>query len=84
MFRETELFEFTGVITLNICFSHWIKKEVRKTELDTRDELLECILDAAACLKKSEDQLRRTTPDLRTRVAKCTEVPFARVNSKKV
>ena len=38
------------------------------------DELLASILDAAACIKKREDQLRRTTRDLRTRVAKCTEV----------
>ena len=38
------------------------------------DELLAHILDAAARIKKSEDQLRRTTRDLRTRFAKCTEV----------
>ena len=38
------------------------------------DELLARILDAAACIKKREDQLRRTTRDLRTRVAKCIEV----------
>jgi hypothetical protein len=38
------------------------------------DELLASILDDAAGIKKREDQLRRTTRDLRTRVAKCTEV----------
>ena len=38
------------------------------------DELLARILDAAACIKKREDQLRRTTRDLHTRVAKSTEV----------
>jgi hypothetical protein len=38
------------------------------------DELLALILDAAACINKREDQLRRTTRDLSTRVAKCTEV----------
>ena len=32
------------------------------------------ILDAAACIKKREDKLRRTTRDLRTRVVKCGEV----------
>jgi hypothetical protein len=31
-------------------------------------------LDAADCIKKREEQLSRTTRDLRTRVAKCTEV----------
>jgi hypothetical protein len=39
-----------------------------------RDELLARILYAAVCIKKREDQLRRTTRDLSTRVAKCTEV----------
>jgi len=38
-----------------------------------REEFLTRILDAAASIKKHEDQLRRTTHDLRTRVAKCTE-----------
>jgi hypothetical protein len=38
------------------------------------DELLARILDAAARINKREDQLRRATRDLRTRVAKCTEV----------
>ena len=47
--------------------------EVYKTKVDTRDELLDRILDAAARIKKREDQLRRTTRDLRTRVARCTE-----------
>jgi len=42
--------------------------------VDTRDELLAGNLDAAAGTKKSEDQLRRTTRDLRTRVANCIEV----------
>jgi hypothetical protein len=34
------------------------------------DELLAHILHAAVCIKKREDQLRRTTRDLRTRIAK--------------
>jgi hypothetical protein len=42
--------------------------------VDTADELLAGILVAAACIEKREDQLRRTTRDVRTRVAKCTEV----------
>jgi hypothetical protein len=46
---------------------------VHKRKVDTRDELLARILVAAARIKKCEDQLRRAR-DLRTRVAKCTEV----------
>jgi len=41
--------------------------------MNTRQEMLVIILDAAASMKKSEDQLRRTTRDIRTQVAKCTE-----------
>jgi hypothetical protein len=52
----------------------WTKSEVYKRKLDTRDELLARILDAAACIKKREDQLGQTLRDLSTRVAKCTEV----------
>jgi hypothetical protein len=41
--------------------------------MDTQDELHAHILDDAARIKKREDQLRRTTRDLRTRVTKFTE-----------
>jgi hypothetical protein len=51
-----------------------MKSEVYNRKVDTRDELLARILDAAARIKKREDQLRRTTRDLRTRVAKGSEV----------
>jgi hypothetical protein len=51
-----------------------MKSEVYIINIDTPNELLARILDAAACIKKREDQLRRTTRDLHTPVAKCTEV----------
>ena len=51
-----------------------MKGEVYKTSMDTPDKLLARILDAAVRIKKHEDQPRRTTHDLRTPVAKCTEV----------
>jgi len=54
-----------------------MKYEVYKTKVDAGDELLSRILDAATCTKKREDQLRRTTRDLCTRVVKCTEVSGA-------
>jgi hypothetical protein len=40
-------------------------------KVDTRDELLANILNAAAPTKKCEDQLNRKKLDRRTRVAKC-------------
>jgi len=51
-----------------------MKGEVYKRKVDIRDELLALILDAAARIKKREDQLRKTTRDLRIGVAKCIEV----------
>jgi hypothetical protein len=50
------------------------QRSLHKRKVDTPDELLDRILDAAGCIKKSEDQLRRTARDLRTRIAECTEV----------
>jgi hypothetical protein len=58
---------------LDFCLWGWIKSEVYKRKVDTRDELLARILDADAGIKKREDQLRRTTRNLRTRVAQCIE-----------
>ena len=51
-----------------------MNSQVYKSKVDTPDELLVRILDAAASTRKGEDQLRRTTRDLSTRVAKCIEV----------
>ena len=45
-----------------------------KRNMDKPDVLSARILDAVVRIKKREDQLRRTTRDLHTRVAKCTEV----------
>jgi hypothetical protein len=44
-----------------------------QNKMDTPDQLLARILDDTARIKSHEDQLRRTTRDLRTRVAKCSE-----------
>jgi hypothetical protein len=59
-------------LTLDFCFWGSMNSEVYKRNVDPPDELLARILDATACTKKREDQLRRTTRDLRTRAAECT------------
>jgi hypothetical protein len=51
-----------------------MKSEVYKRKMDTREELLARNLDAAVHKKRREDQLRQTTRERRTRVAKCGEV----------
>ena len=55
-------------------FFGWMKSEVYKRKVDTPDGSLARILDVVATIKKREDQLRRTTRDLHTRVEKCVEV----------
>jgi hypothetical protein len=74
MVTETELFVSTDLSPLDFSLCGWTKSEVYKRKVDTRDELLVRILDAAASIKKREDQFRRKTRDLRTRVAKCIDV----------
>jgi hypothetical protein len=54
----------------------WMKSEVYKRNVDTLDEFLTRISDAAVSIKRSEDHLRQTTPDIRTRVAKWMERYF--------
>jgi len=51
-----------------------MKSDVYKIKMDTQHELFVRILHAAGCINKRKDQLRRTTRDLRTPVAKCSEV----------
>jgi hypothetical protein len=52
----------------------WIKGEVYKRKVDTREEWLARVLDPADRNKEFEDQLGRTTRYLLMRVAKCIEV----------
>jgi hypothetical protein len=52
----------------------WMKSEIYIINIDASDELLARILDASGCIKERKDQIRRTSRDFRTRVAKCTEV----------
>ena len=67
-----QLFEPVGLTTLDFCLWEWMKSEVYKRKVDTQDELLARMLDAAARTKKREDQPERTTRDLQARSAKYT------------
>jgi hypothetical protein len=55
---------------LDFCLWGWIKSEVYKRRVDTRDELLARILDTAALVNQREDKLGPKTCGLRTQVAK--------------
>ena len=70
---KVELFESPDLSPLDLCLWGCTKSAVSKRKVDTRDQLLSGISDAAARIKKGEDQVRRTTGDLSARVAKCVQ-----------
>jgi len=74
MVIELDPFECPKLTLLNLCLWSCLKSEVYKRKVDTRHDFIARILDAAARVKKREDQVRRTTRDLRIRVAKCVEI----------
>ena len=76
MFTEIERFESPDLTPLDFCWWGLMKSEGYERNVDTRDEIPDCILCAADRTKKREDQLRRRTRGLRTRVAECTEVDY--------
>jgi hypothetical protein len=70
MITEIGVRESPDLTPLEFCLWGWMNSEIHRRKKNIRDELLAFSLDAAACRKKHEDQLRRTTRHLRTRVAK--------------
>jgi hypothetical protein len=51
-----------------------MKSEVYRRKVDSWDELLDRIMDAIALIKERQDELRRATRHVLTRVPKCTDV----------
>jgi len=52
-----------------------MKREVYKEKVNTRDELVARIMNSVALIKQErQDDLRRATPTVASRVIKCTEV----------
>jgi hypothetical protein len=53
----------------------WMKSEVYKEKVNTRDELVTRIMNSAARIKQErQDDLRRATLTVARRVQKCIEV----------
>ena len=74
---EIQQFE-VGSYKLDFCLRGWMKSEVYKQKINTRDELVARIMNSAA-LKKQErrDDLSRATRTVAKRVEKCVEVDGA-------
>ena len=74
MCEEIQLFE-VGLTPLDFCMWGWIKREIYKEKVNTRDELVALIMNSAALIKqKRQDDFRRTTRTTAERVEKCIEV----------
>ena len=71
---KIQLFE-VGVHRLDFCLLEWMKSEVYKEKVNTRDELVARIMNSAALIQQErQDDLRRATRTVAKRVEKCIEV----------
>ena len=71
---EIQLFE-DGAYRSDFCLWGWMKSEVYKEKVNTREDLIARIMNSAALLKQErQDDLRRATRTVAKRVEKCIEV----------
>jgi len=64
-----------GAYRSDFCPLGWMKSEVYKEKVNTRDELVSRIMNSAALIKQErQDDLRRATRTTAKRVEKCIEV----------
>ena len=71
---KIQLFE-VGAYRSDFCLWGWMKSEVYKEKVNTRDRLVACIMKSAALIKQErQDDLRRATHTIANRVEKCIEV----------
>jgi hypothetical protein len=71
---KIQLFE-VGPIPSDFCLWGWMKNEVYKKKLNTKDELVVRIMNSAALIKQEcQDDLRRATRTVAKRVEKSIEV----------
>jgi len=70
---EIELFE-VGAYGSNFCLWRWMKIEVYKEKVNTREELVARIMNSAVLLKQErQDDLRKAKRSIVKRVEKCIE-----------
>jgi hypothetical protein len=65
----------SGETNLIFCLWGWMKSEVYKEKVNTRDELVARIVNSVAVIKQErQDNLRRSIRTIAKRVEKCIEV----------
>jgi len=71
---KIQLFKF-GAHRSEFCLLGWMKSTDYKEKVNTRDELVACILNSAALIKhERKDDFRRATRTIVKRVEMCIEV----------
>jgi len=71
---EIQLFE-VDLTPLYLCLWGWMKSEVYKEKVNTRDELVARVMNSAALIKQErQDDLRRVATIIAKRDEKCIEV----------
>jgi len=71
---KIQVFE-VGAYRSDFCLWGWMKSEVYKEKVNTRDELVSPIMNSAGLVKQEhQDDLRRATRTIVKRVEKCIEV----------
>jgi len=71
---KIQLFE-VGAYRLGFCLWEWMKSEVYKEKVNIRDDLVALIVNSAALIKQErQDDLRRATRTVASRIEKCIEV----------
>ena len=71
---KIQLFE-VGLTPLDFCLWRWMKSEVYKEKVNTRDELVARIMNTAALIKQERpNDLGRATCTIAKRAEKCIEV----------
>jgi len=65
----------TDLTTLDFCLWGWMRNEVYKEKVNTRDELVARIMKSAALIRQEcQDNLREATCTIAKTVEKCIEV----------
>jgi len=71
---KIQLFE-VGAYRLHFCLWGWMKSEVYKEQVNSRDESVALVMNSADLLKQEpQDEVRRATRTVAKRVEKCIEV----------
>ncbi|KAJ4428329.1 hypothetical protein ANN_24348 [Periplaneta americana] len=72
--QSLDMFVVLTTCTLRLLNLEWLKDIVYQVKVQTREELLQCILDAAATIRNKRVKMRNATRAVHTRAKSCLEI----------